>query len=89
MVDAGFLTGAPVSALASLGTYESQSLSTSHHWLVYRRMNDDTIVFAVAGLRQHAPHAFDEAPFANLMGRVGPACEFGGNPRLMVLSPGP
>jgi plasmid stabilization system protein ParE len=55
MVDTGFLTGAPVQELASVGIFEYQNVFTSHHKLVYRRINDDVYVYAVAGHRQDYP----------------------------------
>jgi plasmid stabilization system protein ParE len=51
-VDAGFLTGAPVQELASVGILEYQNVFTSHHKLVYRRINGDVYVYAMAGHRQ-------------------------------------
>ncbi len=55
LVDTGFLTGAPVSELASVGIFEYQNVFTSHHKLVYRRIGDDTVVYTVAGHRQDYP----------------------------------
>lgn len=55
MVDTGFLTGAPVQELASVGIFEYQNVFTSHHKLVYRRINDGVYVYAVAGHRQDYP----------------------------------
>ena len=55
LVDTGFLTGAPVQELASVGIFEYQHVFTSHHKLVYRRINGDTFVYAVAGHRQDYP----------------------------------
>ena len=51
-VESGFLTGAPVQELASVGIFEYQNVFTSHHKLVYRRISGDTYVYAVAGHRQ-------------------------------------
>lgn len=76
LVDKGFLTGASVSELVRVGIFEYQSVFTSQWKLVYRRIGDDTEICAVAGPRQDCPHASDEAPVANLMGWVGPACKF-------------
>ena len=39
LVDTGFFTGAPVQELASVGIFEYQNVFTSHHKLVYRRIN--------------------------------------------------
>jgi plasmid stabilization system protein ParE len=52
LVDTGFLTGAPVQELASVGIFEYQNVFTSHHKLVYRRINADVYVYAVAAHRQ-------------------------------------
>ena len=55
LVDTGFLTGAPVRELASVGIFEYQNVFTSHHKLVYRRINADVYVYAMAGHRQDYP----------------------------------
>lgn len=55
LVETGFLTGASVQELASVGILEYRNLFTSHHKLVYRRIGDDTFVYAVAGHRQDYP----------------------------------
>jgi len=52
LVDTGFLTGAPVQELASVGIFEYQNVFTSHHKLVYRRIESDVFVYAVAAHRQ-------------------------------------
>jgi toxin ParE1/3/4 len=52
LVDTGFLTGAPVQDLAIVGIIEYQNVFTSHHKLVYRRIDGDTFLYAVAGHRQ-------------------------------------
>ncbi|MDP2065795.1 MAG: type II toxin-antitoxin system RelE/ParE family toxin [Burkholderiaceae bacterium] len=54
-VDTGLLTGAPVQELASVGIFEYQNVFTSHHKLVYRRLNGDFYVYAMAGHRQDFP----------------------------------
>jgi len=51
LVDTGFLTGASVQELASVGIFEYQYVFTSHHKLVYRRINADIYVYAVASHR--------------------------------------
>ncbi len=51
-VDTGLLTGAPVQELASVGIFEYQNVFTSHHKLVYRCVNADVYVYAVAARRQ-------------------------------------
>ena len=55
LVDTGFLTGAPVQELASVGIFEYQNVFTSHHKLVYRCIDSGTYVYAVAGHRQDYP----------------------------------
>ena len=55
LVDTGFLTGAPVQELASVGIFDYQNVFTLHHKLVYRRINGDTYVYAIAGHRQDFP----------------------------------
>jgi len=55
LVDTGFLTGAPVPELASVGVFDYQNVFTSHHKLVYRRINADVYVYAVAAHRQDFP----------------------------------
>ena len=53
--DTSFLTGAPVQELASVGIFEYQNVFTSHHKLVYRRINADVYVYAIAAHRQDFP----------------------------------
>lgn len=55
LVDTGFLTGAPVPELASVGIFEYRNIFTSHHKLVYRRINADVYVYALAAHRQDFP----------------------------------
>ncbi|NCN71763.1 MAG: type II toxin-antitoxin system RelE/ParE family toxin [Rhodoferax sp.] len=55
LVDSGFLVGAPVQELASVGIFEYQNIFTSHHKLVYRRIDGATYVYVVAGHRQDFP----------------------------------
>ena len=52
LVDAGTLTGAPVQELASVGSFDYQNVFSSHHKLVYRRINRDVYVYLIAGHRQ-------------------------------------
>jgi plasmid stabilization system protein ParE len=54
LVDTGFLEGASVQELATVGIFEYQNVFTSHHKLVYRRINADTYVYAVASHRQNS-----------------------------------
>ena len=55
LVDTGFLTGAPVQELASVGIFEYRNIFTSHHKLVYRRINADVYVYAIAAHWQDFP----------------------------------
>lgn len=55
LVDTGLLIGAPVQELAAVGIFEYRNIFTSHHKLVYRRVDDDVVVYAVAGHRQDYP----------------------------------
>jgi toxin ParE1/3/4 len=52
ILDKGLLSGAPVPELALVGIFEYQYVFTSHHKLVYRRIENDIYVYAVAGHRQ-------------------------------------
>ena len=55
LVETGFLTGAPVQELASVGIFDYQNVFTSHHKLVYRRVNADVYVYIIAAHRQDFP----------------------------------
>ena len=55
LVDTGFLTGAPVQELATVGIFEYQNVFTPHHKLVYRRIDAGVCVYAIAGHRQDFP----------------------------------
>lgn len=55
LIDTALLTGAAVPELASVGVFEYQNVFTSHHKLVYRRINADVYVYAIAGHRQDYP----------------------------------
>ena len=55
LVDKGFLTGSPVHELVSVGIFEYQNVITSHHKLVYRRINADVYVYVIAAHRQDFP----------------------------------
>jgi plasmid stabilization system protein ParE len=55
LVRASFLTGAPIQELADVGIFEYQNVFTSHHKIVYRRIEGDTYVYAFAGHRQDYP----------------------------------
>ena len=55
LVDTGLLTGASVQELASVGIFEYQNVITSHHKLVYRRIDRDVYVYVIASHRQDFP----------------------------------
>ncbi len=55
LVDTGLLTGVPVQELASVGIFEYQNVFTSHHKLVYRRIDRDVYVYVIASHRQDFP----------------------------------
>ncbi len=55
LVDTGFLTGAPVQELASVGIFEYQNAFASHLKLVYRRLDADVYVYFIAAHRQDFP----------------------------------
>ena len=55
LVDSGLLSGACVQELASIGIFEYESVLTSHHRLVYRRINADVYLYAIASHRQNYP----------------------------------
>lgn len=54
-VDTGLLEGAPVQELASVGIVEYRNIFTSHHKLVYRRIEGDIYVYVIAAHRQDFP----------------------------------
>ncbi len=53
--DAGSFPGSPIKELASVGIFEYQNVFTSHHKLVYRQINNDIYVYAIAAHRQDFP----------------------------------
>lgn len=55
LVDTGLLTGAHVQELAFVGIFEYQNVFTSHHKLVYRRIDNDVYVYLIASHRQDFP----------------------------------
>lgn len=54
-VDTDVLAGASVPELASVGMFEYRHAFTSHHKLVYRRVDGNMYVYAIAGHRQDFP----------------------------------
>lgn len=51
-VDSGFITGPVVPLLASVGITDYRTVLSSHHRILYRRIDGDTVVYAVAGQMQ-------------------------------------
>jgi plasmid stabilization system protein ParE len=51
-VDSGFITGPVVPLLASLGMMDYRTVLSSHHRILYRKIDGDTVVYAVAGQTQ-------------------------------------
>ena len=51
-VDSGFITGPVVPLLASVGMTEYRTVLSSHHRILYRRIDGNTYVYAVAGQAQ-------------------------------------
>ena len=54
-VNAEGYPGTAIKELASVGIFKYQNVFTSHHKLVYRRINDDIYVYVIAGHRQDFP----------------------------------
>ncbi len=48
-VDSGFITGPVVPLLASVGITDYRTVLSSHHRILYRRIDGDTVVYGVAG----------------------------------------
>ncbi len=51
-VDSGFITGPVVPMLASVGMTDYRTILSSHHRILYRQIDGDTYVYAVAGQTQ-------------------------------------
>lgn len=54
-VDTESFPGTAVKELASVGIFEYQNVFTSHHKLIYRRIDGDIYVYVIAGHRQDFP----------------------------------
>jgi plasmid stabilization system protein ParE len=54
-IDTNRFNGTPVQELVSVGITDYQNVYTSHHKVVYRRIDNDTFVYLVAGHRQDFP----------------------------------
>lgn len=48
-VDSGFITGPVVPLLAGVGITDYRTVLSSHHRILYRQIDGDTVVYAVAG----------------------------------------
>jgi toxin ParE1/3/4 len=48
-VDSGFITGPVVPLLASVGMTDYRTILSSHHRILYRQIDGNTYVYAVAG----------------------------------------
>jgi plasmid stabilization system protein ParE len=51
-VDSGFITGPVVTLLANVGMTDYRTVLSSHHRILYRRIDGNTYVYAVAGQAQ-------------------------------------
>jgi toxin ParE1/3/4 len=51
-VDSGFITGPVVPMLASVGITDYRTVLSSHHRILCRQVDGDTLVYAVAGQMQ-------------------------------------
>ena len=51
-VDSGFITGPVIPLLASVGITDYRTVRSSHHRILYRQIDGDTVVYAVAGQKQ-------------------------------------
>ena len=51
-VDSGFITGPVVPLLASVGMTDYRTVLSSHHRILYRQIDGNTYVYAVAGQTQ-------------------------------------
>ena len=54
-VDSGLLNGPAVRLLAQVGITEYRTILSSHHRILYRQMDGNTYVYAVAGQMQDFP----------------------------------
>ncbi|MDG5974449.1 plasmid stabilization system protein [Hydrogenophaga taeniospiralis CCUG 15921] len=51
-VDTGFITGPVIPLLASVGMTDYRTILSSHHRILYRQIDGNTYVYAVAGQTQ-------------------------------------
>jgi plasmid stabilization system protein ParE len=51
-VDSGFITGPVIPLLASVGMTDYRTILSSHHRILYRQIDGNTYVYAVAGQTQ-------------------------------------
>lgn len=54
-IESGILDGAPIQELAAIGMTDYLNVLTSHHKLVYRRIDQTIYVYLVAAHRQDYP----------------------------------
>lgn len=52
LVDDGILSGPPEPLLASVGMLEHQTILTSHHRILYRQVDGNTVVYVIAAHSQ-------------------------------------
>lgn len=51
-LDTGLINGAPLTELAAVGIRDYRTLVTSHHRVLYRKIENVTYVYAIAGHQQ-------------------------------------
>jgi plasmid stabilization system protein ParE len=51
-IDTGRFSGTPVKELASVGIFDYETVLTSHHRIVYKKVDASTYVYLVAGQQQ-------------------------------------
>lgn len=51
-MDSGFITGLVMPLLARLGITDYRTVLSAHHRILYRQIDGDTVVYAVAGQMQ-------------------------------------
>lgn len=56
LIDTGFLDGSPIPELAAVGITIYKNVYTSHHKLVYQRLDGNTYIYLAAGHRQDYPN---------------------------------
>ena len=56
LIDTGLLDGSPIPELAAVGINIYKNVYTSHHKLVYQRLDGNTYLYLAAGHRQDYPN---------------------------------